>query len=291
MNNMVKMNAVDFLASKPTSQIGRLLLESGKIGYEDIAAIMAIQKEKDMRFGDAALHLGLVDENDIKNVLSQQFAYTRILDKTSNLDTRLVAAFQPDSLQAEALRSLRSELMLRYFNKAPHLSLALVGTEDALGIALTTANLAIVFAQMGVRTLLIDANLRAPQLHTLFAINDRNTGLSDLLAGRPSTEPVEVPDFPSLYVLPAGTPAPNPQELLGSKHYSECLKDLKTSFDVILISTPPANATRDAQLIASQTGSCLLVAKQHESRFKDIEGLCSSLSALGVRFLGVALRQ
>src|SRR3954463_6925285 len=168
MNNLVKVSDEELMTSKPASQIGRILLESGKINYEDIAAIMAIQKEQGIRFGDAAVFLGLVNANDIKDVLAEQFDYTPTLDKSSNLDSRLVAAFQPDSLQAEALRSLRSELLLRYFNKASHLSLALVGTEDALGIALTTANLAIVFALMGGRTLLIDANLRAPQLHTLF---------------------------------------------------------------------------------------------------------------------------
>lgn len=279
---------LDFKSNIP---IGRILLESGKINVNDLADIVAIQKTHGLRFGDAAMKLGLINEKDIKNVLAEQFAYTPALDKTSNLDQRLTAAFQPDSMQAEALRSLRSELLLRYFSKAPNLSMAVVGADDADNIAITTANLAVVFAQMGIRTLLIDANLRKPQLHKLFGISERSAGLSDLIAGRALAEPIAIPALRSLWVLPAGTPAPNPQELLASKHYADSMEGLRVSFDVTLISTPPSNSTRDAQLIACQAEACLLVAQQDQSRVKDIETLCTSLSALGVRLLGVALRQ
>jgi chain length determinant protein tyrosine kinase EpsG len=290
MNDLAQASP-ESLEFKSNIPIGRILLESGKINVNDLAKIVAVQKSHGLRFGDAAMRLGLIDEKEVKNVLAEQFAYTPSLDKTSNLDQCLTAAYQPDSLQAEALRSLRSELLLRYFNKAPNLALAVVGTDDADNIAITTANLAVVFAQMGIRTLLIDSNLRKPLLHNLFGISEREAGLSDLIAGRALAEPIAIPALRSLWVLPAGTPAPNPQELLASKYYAECMEGLRSSFDVTLISTPPSNSTRDAQLIACQAEACLLVAQQDQSRVKDIETLCTSLSALGVRLLGVALRQ
>src|SRR5690606_7597649 len=144
--------------------------------------IIELQNKRGLRFGEAAQKLGLVNAADVHAALAQQFACTPVPDKGSRLSRSLTAAFQPRSAEVEALRSLRSELLLRYFNTSAHLTLALCGADDARGIAQTTANLAIVFSQLGLRTLLVDGNLRNPQLHTLFGIGDRHPGLSDLVA-------------------------------------------------------------------------------------------------------------
>ena len=182
MNDAAKAIPQTHLVQKPLNKMGRMLLESGKLSLEDLKAIVSYQEQHGLRFGDAAQQLGLVTAEDINIALADQFSYTRTPDRTSKLDKRLLAAFQPDSAHSEALRSLRSELLLRYFNQGAHLSLSLIGAEDSEGIALTSANLAIVFSQLGIRTLLIDSNLRAPQLHHLFGLNERNIGLADLLA-------------------------------------------------------------------------------------------------------------
>ncbi len=273
------------------NKIGRMLESRGKITREEFKSIIAVQNEKNVRFGDAALQLGLVEKADIDAVLAEQFAYTCPPDRSTKLDYRLTAAFQPDSKQAEAMRSLRSELLLRYFNRGNHLSLALVGAEDAEAIALTAANLAITFAQLGMRTLLIDANLRSPQLHKLFGHNERNPGLSDLVAARTLVEPIAIPDLGSLWVVASGTEAPNPQELLASKHYAERLQDLAAHFEVIIINTPPLDRLADAQIIAAHSGAALLVVQENISRMQALETLCNSLRAVGVRLLGTALRQ
>ena len=195
---------LDTLSKELGNKIGRMLESRGKITREEFKSIIAVQNERDLRFGDAALMLGLVQREDIDAVLAEQFAYTSPPDRDSKLDPRLIAAFQPDSTQAEALRSLRSELLLRYFNRGSHLSLAIVGAEDAAGIALTAANLAITFAQLGIRTLLVDGNLRAPQLHNLFGHSERNPGLSDLIAARTLVEPIAIPSLGSV-VADGGT--------------------------------------------------------------------------------------
>jgi len=282
---------LDTLSKELGNKIGRMLESRGKITREEFKSIIAVQNERDLRFGDAALMLGLVQREDIDAVLAEQFAYTSPPDRDSKLDPRLIAAFQPDSTQAEALRSLRSELLLRYFNRGSHLSLAIVGAEDAAGIALTAANLAITFAQLGIRTLLVDGNLRAPQLHNLFGHSERNPGLSDLIAARTLVEPIAIPSLGSLWVVAAGTEAPNPQELLASRHYAERLADLGLHFEVIIINTPPLNRIADAQLIAAQSGAALLVVQENISRLKDVETICNSLRGVGVRLLGAALQQ
>jgi protein-tyrosine kinase len=281
----------DIIGKEMISKIGRMLESRGKITRDEFKAIINVQNERDLRFGDAALLLGLVQDDDIKAVLAEQFAYTPLPDHDSALDPRLVAVFQPDSPQSEALRSLRSELLLRYFNRGAHLSLAIVGAEDATGIALTAANLAITFAQLGIATLLVDANLRSPQLHKLFGHNERNPGLSDLIAERALVEPLAIPSLGSLWVLAAGTQAPNPQELLASQYYVEKLQELSTHFDIIIINTPPLNRIRDAQLTAAHAGAALVVVQEHISRLKDVETICNSLRGVGVRLLGAALQQ
>ncbi len=279
------------LSNELVKKIGRMLESRGKITREEFKSIISVQNQENLRFGDAAIKLGLVEPEDIEAVLAEQFAYTVPPDRNTILDSRLVAAFQPDSPQAEALRSLRSELLLRFFNRGEHLSLALVGAENDEGLALTTANLAISFAQLGKRTLLIDANLRSPQLHKLFGHNERNPGLTDLIAARTLVEPIAVPDLGTLWVVAAGTQAPNPQELLASQHYAERLHDLSAHFEVIIINTPPLNHIADARLIAAQSGAALVVALQNVSRVQDLERICNTLHSLGVRLLGTALQQ
>ena len=291
MNDLAKVLQDETTGQKPPSKMGRMLLDSGKISAADFKSILETQVARDLRFGDAALELGLANAADIQDVLAQQFAYPLIPQSNSKLDPRLFTAFRPDSRQTEALRSLRSELQLRYFNHRPHLSLALVGAEDALGIALTTANLAITFAQLGIRTLLVDSNLRSPQLHKLFGLNERNPGLTDLIAKRALLEPNAIPELGSLWLLPAGTQAPNPQELLASQHYSKRMRELSENFDVILLSTAPLNRTLDAQLVAAHAGAALVVVQEDVSRLEDVETICNNLRGFGVRLLGAALRK
>ncbi|RZA01302.1 MAG: polysaccharide biosynthesis tyrosine autokinase [Moraxellaceae bacterium] len=281
----------ELIGKEMVNKIGRMLENRGKITRDEFKAIIAVQNEQDLRFGDAALLLGLVQNDDIKSVLAEQFSYTTPPDRDSGLDSRLIAAFQPDSVQTEALRSLRSELLLRYFNRGSHLSLAIVGSEDESGIATTASNLAITFSQLGIRTLLVDANLRSPQLQTLFGHNERSAGLSDFIADRVQVQPTAIPSLGSLWVLTAGTQAPNPQELLASKHYAEKLQILTNEFEVTIINTPPLTDVKDAQLIAAQSGAALLVVQENVSRLKEVETLCSSLRGVGVRLLGAALQQ
>lgn len=292
MNKLVNTVLQDVNTNqKPDTKMGRLLLDSGKITSAEFKLIMDTQALRGLRFGDAALELGITNTADINAVLAQQFAYPGIPDSNSKLDKRLFTAFRPDSLKTEALRSLRSELQLRYFNHSPNLSLALVGANDALGIAMTSANLAITFAQLGLRTLLVDSNLRAPQLHTLFGLSERHPGLADLISGRVLVEPKAIPELGSLWLLPAGTEAPNPQELIASPNYSRRMKDLSETFDVILLNTAPLNPTLDAQIVAAHAGAALLVVQEGVSRLKDVENICNNLRGFGVRLLGAALHQ
>ncbi|MEN0038114.1 MAG: polysaccharide biosynthesis tyrosine autokinase [Cellvibrio sp.] len=289
MNDLAQILGSESLLATST-KMGPMLVASGKLSPKDLSLVLAAQKKHGLRFGDAAVKLGLVKEEDINSILAEQFAYTQTPAASSKFDRRLSALFQPDSIQAEAVRSLRSELMLRYFNPQQNRALALVSAEDAAGTALTAANLAISFAQLGARTLLIDSNLRAPQLNSLFHLNDHAPGLSDWIADRTAVIPTAIESVRSLWVLPAGTRAPNPQELLASKQYQERLEPLIESFDVTIISTAPMDSNRDAQLVAAHAGAAVLVAQSHVTKTKALLAIGTRLRDLNVRLLGTVLR-
>ena len=182
---------------------------------QDVERILEQQREKGGRFGDAGRALGLLEQRDIDFALSRQFDYPYLRRGESRVSEAVVAAYEPASPQVEALRALRSELMLHWFSDdAAHKSLAVVSEARGDGRSYIAANLAVVLSQLGGRTLLIDADLRNPSQHALFGLENR-IGLSAVLAGRAGAEAVQrVAELGSLSVLPAGVAPPNPQELL-----------------------------------------------------------------------------
>ncbi|GEM_PF-6338423 len=198
---------------KPDSNIGRILLDMGKISAADAERILLMQKEKGMRFGEAAQALGLVTEADIEQVLAHQFDYPYLRPGQGGFSPELVAAYRPFDAQVEMLRGVRSQLMLRWFGSGRKtLAIASVNPDD--GASMFTANLAVVFSQLGEKTLLVDANLRSPQQHRIFNLPS-GQGLSDILADRAELDAISrIAPFIDLSVLSAGTLPPNPQELL-----------------------------------------------------------------------------
>lgn len=291
MNEFVQGTREEHITRIAITKMGHMLVNAGRITEEDLENIVEMQSSQDVRFGEAAMMLGLVTEADITDILAAQFAYTTPPDQNTRLDPKLSVVFDSEGTQAEAVRSLRSELMLRYFNETPHGSLAIVGAEDVDAIALMSANLAAAFAQLGIRTLLIDGNLRSPRIHQYFGLSDRNPGLSDLIAQRSMVAPSPISSLHSLWVLSAGTLAPNPQELLASKQYAETLETLSKKFDVILVATHPLDSARDAQLVAAQAGAAVVVVHEDVSCFKDVDATCQRLKSLSVRIIGAALYQ
>ncbi|TAK61991.1 chain length determinant protein tyrosine kinase EpsG [Methylobacter sp.] len=286
------MHAVESIISKiatteALASMGALLLDAGKISVSDAERIVIFQKQNGMRFGEAAKALGLINDDDIQKVLSQQFDFPCLMANEDSFSRELVAAYQPFSAQVEALRAVRGQLMLRWFINV-HKTLALVSPSRGEGRSCMAANLAIIFSQLGERTLLIDADLRQPRQHGLFKLLGAY-GLSDILAGRTDlTAVTRIPAFRDLSVLPAGTVPPNPAELI-SRGLKNCLQQLQSQFDVILIDTPSAEQGIDAQIITSNCGGALLVARQHKTRLNDLQLLKEALQDTGSQCFGVVL--
>ena len=270
--------------------IGAILVDTGRLSAENAEQILRLQKKEGKRFGDAAIELDLLNEEDIRFALARQFDYPYLPAGDNSLSYELVAAYRPFSPVVEQLRALRSQLMLRWFDaEAQRKTLAIVSPGVGEGRSFMAANLAIVFSQLGERTLLIDANLRTPRQHELFRLGNK-AGLSGLLAGRANGEAVvRIPSLLNLSVLPAGATPPNPQELLGRPAFIETLYLLSHDFDVVIIDTPAASDYADAQTIAVRAGAALMLARQNRSSLPAMAGLGRRLQQSGATLVGAVL--
>jgi len=270
------------------SSIGKILLDLGKIKPEDAERILRLQKAEGLRFGDAAQKLGLVSEADIRQVLALQFDYPYLQPNESGFSKDLVAAYQPFSPQVEALRALRSQLILRWFNEG-YKALAIISAGQGEGCSNLAANLAVVFSQLGEQTLLVDANLRDPIQHKIFNLTETR-GLSDILVGRATLDVVtKIESFVDLTVLGAGTVPPNPQELLTRSAFADFMNQAMAHYDVVIVDTAPAAETSDAQAVAGRCGGALLVSRLNETRLSDLKNIRDQLIVTGVQIVGAVV--
>lgn len=244
--------------------IGAILIDAGRLSVDAAEKIIREQKVKGLRFGDAAIGLGLLKQEDIDFALARQFDYPYLTAGDGTLSSSLVAAYKPGSPIVEQLRALRSQLMVRWFSDdTTRRALAVVSAQRGEGRSFVAANLAVVFSQLGERTLLIDADLRNPRQHTNFKLDPRTPGLSSVLSGRANGEAiVRIPSLVGLSVLPAGAVPPNPQELLARPQFERLVEQVNKSFDVVIIDTPAAEVAADAQVVAARAGASLVVARR-----------------------------
>jgi len=272
------------------SSMGALLVDAGKLTIEGAERALRMQKDLGIRFGEAAVRLGLVSEDDVQEALARQFAYPYLPKGQANLSPRLVAAYEPFSPQVESLRAIRSQLMLRWFARG-HRALAVLGADPDDGAALFAANLAVVFSQLGEQTLLVDANLRAPRQHDVFGLRARQ-GLSDLLAGRADLDVVlRVGGFVDLSVLPAGTLPPNPQELLSRDTFRTLDASLASRYDVVLYDLAPFGAGADALAVAARAGGVLLAVRKDHTRVVQLARMAEQLAEAGAEVVGAVVME
>src|SRR5450830_1581735 len=165
------------------------------------------------KMGARFVEAGMLTEQNVQTVLSEQFNYATALVPTERMDKSLDIALAPFGMEAEAIRQIRAELSIRLSDQE-RISLAIVSTAEGEGKSYLAASLALAFSQMGKRTLLIDADMRSPKQHLLFGVENK-TGLSTMLAGRTAISAgVMAEGFPHLRVLCAGPKPPNPLEIL-----------------------------------------------------------------------------
>ena len=157
------------------------------------------------------------------------------------------------------------------------------------GKTTTCTNLALSFAQMGKKVLVIDCDLRKPQVHNVFGL-DNQAGISNVLGGLAKVEDVlHYIEEDQISVITSGHIPPNPAELLASERMKTLLEELEKAYDYIFIDTPPVNMVTDAVTLSSVISGMLLVTKQGESTHKDLEAALNKLSLGKVKVLGFVL--
>jgi protein-tyrosine kinase len=285
--NEAKSEIHQQITTQSEKHLGRLLVESGKLTSTDVDRVLLMQKRNGMRFGEAAVALKMVTQDDIKHALAGQFAYSYLYPGQGGLSPELVVAYQPFSKAAEVIRAVRSQLAMRWLDHVDQKMLAILGTGRKEGRSFFAANLGIVFSQMGARTLLVDADLRNPRLYKIFNLPN-SRGLSTLLSGRvDDIWPNQVHCLPNLSVVVSGPVPPNPLELLSQPHFKQFLLDAADKFDVVLVDTPSGDEYSDAQMIASQVGAAVIVTRKHQTRLKPASQIISLLKSSGVEIVGV----
>ncbi|MCF6345317.1 MAG: polysaccharide biosynthesis tyrosine autokinase [Thiomicrorhabdus sp.] len=267
--------------------IGHLLLEAGKLKPQDADLIVKTQQEQGLRFGDAAVQLGLITEEDIMQVVSRQFDYSCLTVGDDSIDPSVISAFYIYGKEIEALRALRSQLSLRWFTE--NKSLVITAPTAQQGTSYIAANLAVLFAQLGQNTLLVDADMRTPTQQKMFYTAGR-IGLSDVLVKRAGLDAIQViPKIENLSLLSSGTIPPNPLELLGHARFGNLIGALEERYDIIIIDTPAILESSDAQSMAAVTKGVLLVVNKNEAKIADVELAKQQISVAGAEPVGVVL--
>ena len=271
--------------------LGDIFRKAYKLTEVEITQILAHQIEHKLLFGEAAVALKLVQDNDVMWALSQQFHYPYARQGRKHFNPELVVATKPFSDISETFRGVRSQLIRRAAHLPQRRAIAVVSADADDGKSFVAANLAIAFSQLGRRTLLIDANMRKPRMHHVFGI-EGSAGLSNILSGRMVQRVLSpVTDLPSLFVLPGGTVPPNPVELLESAAFGSLIDELLGKFDHVVVDTPSAMVGADAGVVCGRTGSFLAVARQGRTRIDSMLELVKALRDATTEPLGFIVNE
>ena len=156
------------------------------------------------------------------------------------------------------------------------------------GKTINSINLAVSFAQMGKRTLLIDADMRNPTIHRMFSISVKN-GLSEILAGLTDNISVSKTDVENLSVLTAGKIPPNPAELLSSARMDKLLEFVKEHYDCVFIDTPPINLVTDSTIFAQKVTGYIVIVKTDTTNTHDVKTTVTNIEQIDGNILGFIL--
>ena len=273
-------------------RMGDAYVKSKRLTPAEVDAIVQMQEKDQIRFGEAAVRLGLLTKDEVREVLDVQFDYTSFTSngKLANISRTLAIVHSPGSEAAEAIKRLRSELMVRFADK-PSSALALLSPLKQEGKSHIAASLAIAFAQLNIKTMLIDANLRLPVQHKLFGLTNQ-FGLSTILAKRSTRSIESIPEvMPNFWVLTSGPLPPNPLEIISAPKLSTLIDYFSKDVSVFIIDTPSTMQWADAQMIARQTGYGLFVARENMTKLADLKNIKKEMEAAGVEILGTVYNQ
>jgi capsular exopolysaccharide synthesis family protein len=211
--------------------------------------------------------------------------------KLKSLSDWSVLVRAPESHIAEAFRSLRTALTIK--NDESSRVILFTSAAPAEGKSFCSANVAMAFAQMGLNTLLIDADLRRPRLAKMFACEEKTAGLTEHLEnGLPLSKLIVPTHSGALHLLSAGAVAHNPAELLGSKKLERLFRDpALAAFDRIVIDSAPINAVSDTLNLVKYADSICLVVRANKTAKRAVLRAYHELAEAGANAVSVVLNR
>jgi polysaccharide biosynthesis transport protein len=200
-----------------------------------------------------------------------------------------VTQVRPQSQMAESYRALRTSLLLSNLGAPPKV-IMVTSARPQEGKTTTSINTAIVLAQKGVRVLLVDADLRRPSIHKTLGMGPRS-GLSNVLTGSATVQQTITtsPILPNLFIMPAGTPPPNPAELLASSNMRDLIVELRELYDHIVIDTPPTLSVTDAVVLSPRADATILVIRSGQTTKQALRRSRDILMQVNAHVAGVLL--
>ncbi|WP_298267957.1 polysaccharide biosynthesis tyrosine autokinase [Geobacter sp.] len=272
------------------SSIGNILVQAGRLTTQDLNRIVALQGKENILFGEAAVALGILTDEDVRWALASQYSYPCTGGDGERYSRELLALHEPFGSSVESFRSIRSALLLSGAGKLVT-SIGVMSPGEGEGKSFIAANLALVFAQLGSRTLLVDLNFRAPRAHSMFQLKN-NCGASSLIIKRALLEDaVQRTSLNTLDILPSGPKPPNPLELLSWNDTKELFGTLREQYEVIIVDTPAFGKTADALVLSGLCDGALLVALKGTTKNAAFGQMKKQLEGAGARVLGAVVNE
>ncbi len=203
--------------------------------------------------------------------------------------TTLITLRDPRSPVAEAYRTLRTNILFAALDK-PIQTLIVTSPAPDEGKSVTVANLGVAMAQAGHTTILVDADLRRPQQHTIWNIANEK-GLTSMMLDQAALAepPVQRVGVDNLSVLPSGPLPSNPADLFSARRMDDVIASLKAKAEYVLFDSPPVLAVTDTALLASKLDALLLVIRAGTTRRDHAQRAKEVLQRANIRIIGVAL--
>jgi protein-tyrosine kinase len=210
------------------------------------------------------------------------------LEPIARPDERLVMAYDSCDPRCERVRALRTELMLRCERSDHAHVIALLSPCPGEGRSLLAADMAIAFGQAGLRTLLVDADLRRPQQHMLFGTDNRH-GLADGIKSGQPPQVFSVFGEPHLSLLTAGDVPGDPLQLLSSRNFAALVDDWRQAFRFVVIDTAPIASFADGLAVANLVGEVLVLSRAQRTPYREMDLMLRRLAATRATILGAVI--
>lgn len=306
----MSVEATDGEVVSLVSRLRDALIAMGRLTPEGAVRIDEAMRTMGLGFADAAIRLGLITPEELAEATQaarqlppkapdgivegalHRASFNRGLPVKYigmvKAGPSLTLVRDPDNTYSEQIRALRTELLLLNGASRSGNSIVILSPCRGEGRTQLCAELAIAFSQLGQRTLLVDADLRRPRVHTLFE-SDNAVGLGQALASGGVPQLLGVEMLPHLSVLIAGPSTPNPLELLTNGHFQRQISDWRKKYSMIIIDTPPITEFADGLAISSFAEQVVVVGRLHSTPHQNMKEMLRRMGGTQSRIVGAVI--